>query len=163
MSTTKRKPKAKEAPIEWLPYGHGDGEFIISAGDPSDDDSLIIAHCYDDRDAPLIAAAPRRPSRKLGGRRSSRPHPLSGPPQYRPVVPLRGHTMRITIFVTEDGMQFNLTPESALEKRMMTILRDHSGPVRVHHGANIERTRGEFIRDFGDDSESVAITIDRGT
>jgi hypothetical protein len=68
--------------------------------------------------------------------------------------------MKITMFVTEDAMQFNLTPESPHETEMMEILNKFTGTVSIKHGSKVDRCQGGWLRDFGEDS-STAITIDK--
>lgn len=67
--------------------------------------------------------------------------------------------MRITIVVTEDSMQFNLTAESEHEKTMMEVMKNYQGPATVHQGADVSGCRGGWVRDFGPKPHITAIHI----
>ena len=67
--------------------------------------------------------------------------------------------MKITMYLTEDAMQFNLEPENPHEKDFMKILEKYVGPVEIHRGVNIAESRGQYLRDFGERDNILAITI----
>jgi hypothetical protein len=67
--------------------------------------------------------------------------------------------MNISIFVTEDAMQFNLEAESAHEKKMFELLEKYSGKVVLGRGHDIGMCQGNYIRNFGDNPTALTITI----
>ena len=67
--------------------------------------------------------------------------------------------MRFTMFITEDAVQFNLSPENAHEKKFLGILSEYEGGATIHHGVNVAECRGGYIRDFGRNREILAVTI----
>jgi hypothetical protein len=69
--------------------------------------------------------------------------------------------MKISIFATEDAMQFNLMPESQHEIEMFKLLEKFSGQVSIGRGSNIGMCMGGYIRSFGMDSNALTITIDK--
>lgn len=74
--------------------------------------------------------------------------------------------MKITAYLTQDAIQFNLIPESEHERNFMALLKKYTGEVHVEIGANIGMCRGGYLRDFGrgslDSAEfATAITISR--
>ncbi len=72
--------------------------------------------------------------------------------------------MKITMFVTQEEMQFNLEPESGAEKEFLGILSKYHGEVTVHKAVNIGLCMGEYIRVFGEgDRNDVAIVIKKNT
>ena len=64
------------------------------------------------------------------------------------------------MFITENVVQVNLTPENDHERKFVQMLMDYEGPVKIHHGVNISECRGGYLRDFGL-REALAITIHR--
>lgn len=70
--------------------------------------------------------------------------------------------MKITMFVTENEMQFNLTPESAHEKEFVKVLSEYKqGTVAIRQGADIGKCQGGWLKGYAD-SEVAAITITKG-
>jgi hypothetical protein len=67
--------------------------------------------------------------------------------------------MKITMFVDSDSMQFNLTPENDHEKEFSEILKKYNGSVSIHNGIDIGMCKGDYMRNFGDQSNSIGITI----
>jgi hypothetical protein len=67
--------------------------------------------------------------------------------------------MIISVFITDQAMQFNLQPESDHEREMLTALGKFTGPVTIERGADIGMCRGNYVRNFGESSRCVAITI----
>lgn len=70
--------------------------------------------------------------------------------------------MKITAFLTEHAIQFNLEPESDHERKFMSMLSDYTGEVKVHRGVNVAACMGGYLRSYGEDSGTVALTIKRG-
>lgn len=62
--------------------------------------------------------------------------------------------MKITMFVTENGMQFNLMPENEHEKRFLKIMDDFKGRVTIHRGIDVGLCQSGFIRNFSFDAQS---------
>lgn len=69
--------------------------------------------------------------------------------------------MKFTMFVTEDVVQFNLTPENDHEKKFLGVLAEYEGSVRLHHGVDVSECKGEYLRVFGERREVLAVTIRR--
>ncbi len=67
--------------------------------------------------------------------------------------------MKFSMFITEDSMQMNLTPENDHEKRFMDILNATNGEVSIHKGVDIGSCQGGYVRNFGERERSTAITI----
>lgn len=67
--------------------------------------------------------------------------------------------MKFSMFVTEEALQVNLTPESDHEKKHLNMLLDYEGPVTLHHGVDIAECQGGYIRNFGDRGNVLAINI----
>jgi hypothetical protein len=63
------------------------------------------------------------------------------------------------MFITEDAMQVNLTPENEHEKRFVDILRSTGGDVSIHKGVDIGTCQGGYMRNFGERDKSTCITI----
>jgi hypothetical protein len=70
-----------------------------------------------------------------------------------------GEKMKFSMFITENSMQVNLTPENDHEKRFMDILNATNGEVRIHKGISISESQGGYIRNYGETERSTAITI----
>lgn len=70
--------------------------------------------------------------------------------------------MKWSMMVTGRSMQFNLTPENEHEKEVFNTLRKFQGKATIHKGVNINECQGGYIRDFGEESSSIAINILRG-
>lgn len=68
--------------------------------------------------------------------------------------------MKITAYLTENAIQFNLVPETDHERKFMAMLADYRGEVTVTEAAQIGRCQGGYIRDFGGE-RGAAITISR--
>ncbi len=66
--------------------------------------------------------------------------------------------MKITMFVIEDAIQFNLEPESKTERRFLDILDSFEGQVTLKKRVNIGMCQGGYIRAFGE-SNGIAIVI----
>jgi hypothetical protein len=69
--------------------------------------------------------------------------------------------MKITMFVTEDAIQFNLDPESEHEKSFLGLFDKFNGEVRISRGADLNICQGNYIRNFGYDHKITAITISK--
>lgn len=73
--------------------------------------------------------------------------------------------MRITMFITEESLQINLTPENDHEREGLAYLNSYNGEARIHQGVNIQETRGDYLRSFetsqNDPYPTVAIKIDK--
>lgn len=67
--------------------------------------------------------------------------------------------MKFSMFINQDAMQFNLTPESEHEKEFLLLLKKYSGEVTIHNGIDLSLTQGNYLRSFGDRGEVVAVTI----
>jgi hypothetical protein len=67
--------------------------------------------------------------------------------------------MKFSMFVTEDAMQINLTPENDHEARFMDILKNTDGEVSIHKGISIAESRGGYIRLYGQSDRDTCITI----
>lgn len=67
--------------------------------------------------------------------------------------------MKFSIFVIQDAMQFNLTPENDHEKEFLRLLNKYKGKVTIHNGVDLSLNQANFIRSFGQNDEQVAITI----
>jgi hypothetical protein len=67
--------------------------------------------------------------------------------------------MKFTMFITEDAVQFNLTPENPHEKKFLGILSEYEGGATIHHGVNVSECGGGYIRDFGRNREILAVII----
>ena len=67
--------------------------------------------------------------------------------------------MRFSMFINQDAMQFNLMPESDHEKEFLCLLKKYSGEVTIHNGIDVSLTQGNYLRNFGERDEAVAITI----
>lgn len=67
--------------------------------------------------------------------------------------------MIITLFQTDDVLQFNLSPENDHERQMVKGLEGYSGPATIHPGVSIGECRGGYLRDFGSDKSICAVTI----
>ena len=67
--------------------------------------------------------------------------------------------MKFSMFVTENAMQINLTPENDHEKRFMDILKNTDGEVSIHKGVSIAECRGGYLRNFGESDRDTCITI----
>jgi hypothetical protein len=67
--------------------------------------------------------------------------------------------MKISIFVNQDAMQFNLTPETDHEKEFLRMLNKYTGEVTIHSGVDISLNQANYLRSFGERSDAVAITI----
>ncbi len=68
--------------------------------------------------------------------------------------------MKISLFVTSEKMQFNLTPENEHEKDFMELLEKYNGDVSIHTGVEVIETRGEYLRNERS-PKTVAITVSR--
>jgi hypothetical protein len=68
-----------------------------------------------------------------------------------------------TVFATSQAIQFNLEPETDHEKKLLDMLKDFKGAVKIHQGVDIGVSRGEFIRQYGEPrvDTQMAITIQR--
>lgn len=69
--------------------------------------------------------------------------------------------MNITIFATEDAMQFNLKAEGDHEKMFMKLLKVYSGKVTISDGIDVGMTQGGYLRVFQRNNDTVAITIEK--
>jgi hypothetical protein len=69
--------------------------------------------------------------------------------------------MKITMFLTDNAMQFNLDPESDHEKEFVSLLRKYTGAVSIQAGADIGMSKAGYVRNFGEgvSSRIVAIVI----
>lgn len=68
--------------------------------------------------------------------------------------------MKITMFLTEDVLQFNLEAETEVEKMFVKILSKHSpGTVEIHQGANLSENQTGYVRNFGGGSSICAVVI----
>ena len=67
--------------------------------------------------------------------------------------------MKITMFVTEDAVQFNLEPQNDHEKKFLKILQEYNGPVAIHQGMDVGLCSGGYVRNFGEGSRVLALTI----
>ena len=69
--------------------------------------------------------------------------------------------MKITMFLTEDVLQFNLEGENGVEEEFVKILKKYfPGTVEIHQGVNIMECRAGYVRSFDGDGSSVcAVTI----
>ena len=68
--------------------------------------------------------------------------------------------MKISLFVTDTTMQFNLTPESEHEKDFMKLLEKYEGDVSIHNGVEVIETRGNYLRNEVS-PKTVAIIVSR--
>ena len=69
--------------------------------------------------------------------------------------------MKITVMMSPDITQFNLTPESEHEKEMIGVMAKYNGDTYMTQGVQISECRGAYLRDFGPDTRSLAITLRR--
>ena len=67
--------------------------------------------------------------------------------------------MNWSLFLTKDAIQFNLTPENEHEKELSAILKKYNGRVSVYDGIDVNMTKGDYLRGFGEKSDTLAITI----
>lgn len=67
--------------------------------------------------------------------------------------------MKWSMMLRENVLQVNLEPENDHEREAMKILRKHSGVATVHAGVSITECRGNYMRNFGESDDAVAITI----
>lgn len=67
--------------------------------------------------------------------------------------------MKFSMFVTSDAMQVNLEPENEHERKFVAMLNEAKGEVTLHHGAEIARCQGGWMRDFGERQTVLAIQI----
>jgi len=69
--------------------------------------------------------------------------------------------MKISIFATEDALQFNLKAETPHEKQFLAILTEASGrTATIMSDADIGMTQGGYIRSFGETRETcTTITL----
>jgi len=68
--------------------------------------------------------------------------------------------MKITLFVTETAIQFNLTSETQHEDDFMGLLKKYDGEVTIHSGVEVIETRGNYLRN-SESSETITITVHR--
>lgn len=72
--------------------------------------------------------------------------------------------MRITAYLTEDAIQFNLEPGSEHERKFLALLMDYQGgEVSVRTGVDISRCQGGYLREFDGKDKTVAVTIYKKT
>ena len=69
--------------------------------------------------------------------------------------------MKISMYATGNKIQFNLEPENDHEKNFMRMLSSYTGKVEVHSGVNISDCKGGYVRNFGRDNNTTAITISK--
>lgn len=75
--------------------------------------------------------------------------------------------MKFSMYVIDDAIQFNLTPETDIETKYMKLLKDYDGidkVISIHNGVDVtfcQGGQGGFIRDFGKDDKTIAITIQK--
>lgn len=67
--------------------------------------------------------------------------------------------MKWSLFLNEDALQFNLTCENEHECQLIHILKKYTGNVSIYEGADIALTQGNYLRNFGEKSKTVAVTI----
>jgi hypothetical protein len=68
--------------------------------------------------------------------------------------------MKISMFITQDAIQFNLEGESEHEKEYLELLNSYTGEVDIMRGADIGMCRSNYIRSFSNDlPRAIAITI----
>lgn len=67
--------------------------------------------------------------------------------------------MRFSMFVTENAMQINLTPENDHESYFLKMIDDDRKIVTIHKGVDIGMCQGGYVRNFGTKSEALVITL----
>ena len=70
--------------------------------------------------------------------------------------------MKWTMMATEKAVQFNLEPESDHERKLLEALSEHNGIATLHKGVNVSECMGGYIRNFGEKSGVLAITVQAG-
>lgn len=71
--------------------------------------------------------------------------------------------MKFSMFITENKLQLNLTPETDHEKEAMKALEGYTGPAAIHKGVSIGPCHGGYVRNFGEEANTTAITIDKAS
>lgn len=66
--------------------------------------------------------------------------------------------MKISMFLTSNAMQFNLTPETQHEKDFMALLEKYDGEVSITKGVEVIETRGNYLRNESS-PQTVVITV----
>lgn len=66
--------------------------------------------------------------------------------------------MKISVFLTETGMQFNLTPENEHEKYFLGIMKKFTGEATIKSGVSIQENQAGYYREFAQ-SDTVAVVI----
>jgi hypothetical protein len=70
--------------------------------------------------------------------------------------------MKFSMYVVKDAIQFNLSPETDIEKEYLNLLNKYTGQVVISKGVDLALCRGKYIRSFGESKDhEVAITIYR--
>lgn len=67
--------------------------------------------------------------------------------------------MKWSLMLREDTLQINLEPENDHEREAVKILRSHGGSAEIRTGVSIAEYQGGYMRNFGERSDTVAITI----
>ena len=67
--------------------------------------------------------------------------------------------MRFSMFITENAMQINLTPENDHERTFIKMIDGENKIVTIHKGVDIGMCQGGYVRNFGTKSEALAITL----
>jgi len=67
--------------------------------------------------------------------------------------------MKWSLMLREGVMQINLEPENEHELKAFDILREHEGAATIHKGVNVQDCMGGYLRNFGEASTTLAITI----
>ncbi len=67
--------------------------------------------------------------------------------------------MKISLFLTEDVVQFNLTPENEHEMAFMKLLQAYRGEAEIHAGIDLGNCLGGYVRSLGKADNVTAITI----
>ena len=70
--------------------------------------------------------------------------------------------MKISLFVTDTAMQFNLTPETEHEKNFMKLLEKYNGEVKINSGIEVIETRGDYLRNAAN-PKAITFTVHQGT
>jgi len=69
--------------------------------------------------------------------------------------------MKFSMFVIDNAIQFNLTPENEHEKEFANLLNKYKGEVSITNGADIAMSSAGYIRNFsyGTSERIIAVTI----
>jgi len=69
--------------------------------------------------------------------------------------------MKISMYATDNKIQFNLEPENDHEEEFMKMLSSYDGPVDIYTGVSITDCRRGNLRNFGKKDNITAITISK--